>query len=524
MRRPRAMWAVEATLVVALLLGPGRAVASTVTVLGSSLWDEARVTAIVGAPPATTTKLHRWADDALKRLVAAYASEGYAAARGWTRVEGDHVDIEIDEGHIGRVMFRGPNALVRLIMSQAVVLPGDVYEEAIVEAQLRRLEELRGIHGVAWSVREGDEWVRQQIPGAVRAQVLVVEVETVQPIGFGVGIGFDPLYGLLVSPSWARPDVAAPGDRLEIAASVAFPVKEYLFETEPRPRWVYGDLDVEYRMRTIGASSVAPRFGAYGALVQTPRIDRGLEQLMVESSLLRVELVFTRSERWIASAGGFASQSAVLRTLWFDEADPSAVVPPALDDVFRAGVTAGLEGLPASSLIRVDLRPRIGLDAALGWSSANEPYAKIVGDVRGAARLRSNLLLLGLHAGLVGGDVRVYDALRVGGKRQRVIFADLYYSRALAQAEADLRFKIVRDLQIGALYQHTIFEDTLADPTRPVFAWTNAFGPGVHLLLVDQFAIDVYWVMGLAPPSYEAFSPNGGRFSHTISLGVQSAY
>ncbi len=520
-RTRTARWA----LLAALLLGAQVARASTVTVVGNALWDDARVASVVGSPPDTAPRLQKWADDALKRLVAAYRAEGYTAARGWIRVRDDHVDLEIDEGRIGRILFRGPNPVLKLLLSQSIDLPEGVFVEDAVRARLAPLDALPEVRGAAWFVREGDEWVRQEIPGAVRAQVLVIVIPTVRSVGFDVGIGFDPIYGILLRPSWARPDLAAEGDHLQATATVAFPLQSTLFDPDPQPRWIYGDLGVTYRMRPLGQSPVAPRFGVSGALIQTPRLDRGLAQLMFERSQVRLDAVLTRSEQWMPSLGVFASQAAVLRTVDLDDIDPlDLATPPRLDGVWRFGVTGALEAHPRSTLIRSDLRPRLLVEGAIGWSAENEPYARIVGEARGALRLRSNLLLLGVYGGLVAGDVRIHDALRVGGRRQRAVFQDLYYSRAVVQAETDLRFKIVRDLQIGAIYQHSLFEDTVVDPTAPMLAWANAFGPGVHLVLVDQLSVDVYWAMGFAPPSYAPFSPTGKRFGQTLSLTIQSAY
>jgi hypothetical protein len=64
----------------------------------------------------------------------------------------------------------------------------------------------------------------------------------------------------------------------------------------------------------------------------------------------------------------------------------------------------------------------------------------------------------------------------------------------------------------GFFHDLSVFEDRVASP--PAVRFMNGFGPSLHFLILDQYVLGVYQGIGFAP----------GRFSQTISFGVQSVY
>ena len=69
-----------------------------------------------------------------------------------------------------------------------------------------------------------------------------------------------------------------------------------------------------------------------------------------------------------------------------------------------------------------------------------------------------------------------------------------------------------------------MFADRLADPEQAVVGASSSFGPAIHLLILDQFAIDVYVALGFGPRSWEDASPVGTNFSQTLYMSLGTAY
>lgn len=73
--------------------------------------------------------------------------------------------------------------------------------------------------------------------------------------------------------------------------------------------------------------------------------------------------------------------------------------------------------------------------------------------------------------------------------------------------------KLWRDwFEIGVFHDVTVFEDRLFLPTELRFM--NAFGPSLHVLILDQYALSIHQGIGFAP----------GRFSQTLSFSVESVF
>lgn len=117
------------------------------------------------------------------------------------------------------------------------------------------------------------------------------------------------------------------------------------------------------------------------------------------------------------------------------------------------------------------------------------------------------------HAIAMAGAVRFWDEVPLGGDWQRVWFDNRYWVRHAAQLELGYRLNVYSDwVDVGIFHDLSVFGDR-TNPGNPA-AVANAFGPSLHLLLFDTFALNVHYGFGFGPPG----------FGHGISFGVETTF
>ena len=139
----------------------------------------------------------------------------------------------------------------------------------------------------------------------------------------------------------------------------------------------------------------------------------------------------------------------------------------------------------------------IGLAGTNGWFS----HPGNVGGQWAANWGRHHLILRG-RAALLAGDVRFWDDVPLAGDYQRVFFSSRYWVHDAVQLETAYRMSLWRSwFAVGVFHDGSLFMDR----SLPVhgIAGADAFGPSLHFLLLDTFALDVYAGFGFAPVGFD---------------------
>jgi hypothetical protein len=457
-----------------------------------------------GPAPADPALAADWAQPAIDRIVERYRVEGYVAARAWVRIRDNRVTIEVDEGTIHRVRILGVSVLNRLTLADNFEFAeGGVLYEPTLTAATEKIARREDIRSVTWSLSDGDDFLFNDLGVLVPERVLDVHIATEDPLGLGVTLSVEPRWGLVTGLRWNGAN-AKRGDHLSIGARLATPYQQYVFEEEPRLRWVFGDFDVGYRGGTWG-SNVAPVIEARTSLADFNRDDLGVKTALVQQNRLDLGLAFAVAKP-LHGRLGLAAEQARVPVFQLEEGAESV----RHDSLVRIMATGRLEFTPDDGTLRTDLRDRIALTADAGWSTDDDLFyrLRLEGQVVTGVR-RSDLLFR--FRGDVLHDVRFFDELRLAGSHQRVFFANQYWATRAIQGELAYRFFIRRNLKVGVFHDLTLFEDPKAK-LRPSFV--NAVGPSVHLLLLDNYALDTYYGFGWSP----------GGTSHNLSLSFTGIY
>jgi hypothetical protein len=103
--------------------------------------------------------------------------------------------------------------------------------------------------------------------------------------------------------------------------------------------------------------------------------------------------------------------------------------------------------------------------------------------------------------------------VELAGNDQRVFFDDLYWVHQSVQIELAYHINVWQDwFEVGAFHDLSVFDDRISSP--PTLRLRDAFGPSLHFLILDPYALGIHQGIGFAP----------GKFSQTPSLTVESVF
>lgn len=435
----------------------------------------------------------------LPAVLALYGDRGFLAARGWL----EDGSIEVDEGRIDRVALVGASPYRQLLLSDNVHLVGQVLHEPSLIRALAGLESQPGVQKVTWTIAEGRDLVPTSTGRLVPERVLQVALTTTEERGLDLDIGVDPTWGFLIG---ARFDTGlfSETDHLDAGVRIAFPVQEYVFEQEPRLRWVHGIADVGYRTPWLPGTKVAPRIAESLSLSNYSRPFDGLLQggVLMSVTEISLDLHAGPSVRYSIGPVFEAGRVAYIRL-------EEGAVP--LDDesaVTRVGAFARAEWIIDDKTLRQDLRDGLTMDVAGLFTGRGQPHLRANLEGQVVSHLGRSLVLARARGLWRGGDVRFFDEEPMAGKWQRVYFQGRYWTRRAAQLEVGWRLPVSRDLKIGVFHDLSVFD------TEEGAALANAGGPSLHVLVAGTFALDVFYGFGLAPHGW----------SHNLSIALKSAY
>ena len=475
------------------------------TVVGVTRLADESVKTAVGLPGDEPTL---WAREARQRLLDLYRRDGYTAARVWVRDEAEGPVVEVDEGRVHRVVLEGANTYERLILSDNLDLPSGLLHLPSLEASLERIASNQpNIRSLTWELIDGDAWV-PTVRGMGRERVLKVTVRVVETRGLGLDLGVEAPWGFMAGVTWDRPALFTDDDRFRLGATIAFPIREYIFEEEPKLRWVNGSIFAEHRFGRIGRTALAPKLRLEVRLPNYPRRDLGLIESGTLEGQLQASVEVWRSGPWRQTVGLVVEGGRLIYATFEPETSLDEEV-----GVIRAGAFAQAELTFDDGTLRTDLRDHLTvfvLGAATLRGTSPHLRARVEGQwVFGEPRVLGVLRMRGVH---MGGDIRYFDEVPLAGPYQRVFFRNAYWVRTAAQLEAELRASLTPDVQLGVYHDLSVFGLPRDGQIRAVLA--NAVGPALHLTLIDQFSIDVYYGFGLAPSGA----------SHNMMFGLQTIY
>ena len=481
-----------------------------VQVTGSILPSEV-VHEAMGPAPAAAANPAKWAAAACRRIVYAYQAVGYHYARAWFSLEEeDLVWIYVDPGHM-RVSFFGVGGVGAALFRLSLNLPGNVFHKPTVEHALEELKKKYGLVNIWYRVSDLGESQITPFGPMVPDRLLQIYVVSREFLGWSLDVSLSATWGVVPAVSYHYAGLLLDDDRLFTRVEFAFPYRQYLAEEEPRLRWVHGGFDAAYRLPRRMQGRLALRLETSLYLSLYDRADLAIKTYDLLRSTTLPALVFLRPFLEVSLGAG----ADVVSIFQVERVSDGTTASPPLGDLksTRALIRLVANLDPRAAVLQRDQRPWVHLQ--LDGATSNIQKWLLVTTLSGQAVIRvgrHQFILRGRGFELAG-DVRFWDEMQLGGDYQRVFFGNRYWVRQAGQLETAYRLHLWRDwFAVGVFHDASLFMDRSLPLHRA--AVVDAFGPSVHFLLFETFALDLFAGFG--------FSPVG--FDQTVSFALQTIF
>lgn len=486
-----------------------------IRVTGTALVAESTVLDAIGPPPPPDADLASWGEQASQRIVEAYHSRGYLYARAWfsaTKQPGV-LWFDVDEGRM-RVSFVGMSSITATLFRLRLDLPGGVFRKSDFERSLAEQKRAFGLRAVYYRVHELEGYEMTVFGQVVPARTLEIHVVRRESFGWALDVSVSASWGVVPSLKYSDTDLFWHDDRLVVDFDLAVPYRRYIFDAAPRFTWVHGGIAAAYRLPHFAVGPLdflgfAPRLDSSLYVSQYARADLHLSSFYLLREVSLANLVST----WSALELSLGLGVDLARVFSLQDAPtPAGADPPTQpSDVYSArGLTRGsAKWTSALPWARRDQRTFVNfvVDFCLPLEMRSTLWGQYL-----VVRGRHRFFVRGRAVALFG-QVPFWDDVELAGDNQRVFFGDLYWAHQAAQLELAYHIRLWRDwFELGVFHDLTAFEDRISMPAAPRLM--DAFGPSLHFLILDQYALGLYQGLGFAP----------GRFGQTVSFTLESVF
>ena len=487
-------------------------VASTVRIqVSGSVLPSAIVLEALGPAPPEDTHLADWAPAACERIVQVYHAADYDYARAWFNLEQDKlIWIYVDPGRM-HISFVGVGGVGAALFRLSLNLPSNVFHKPTVEHALQELKEKYGLVNITYRVRDLGESQIAPFGTMVPDRLLQIYVVSREFLGWSLDVSVSAAWGMVPAVSYHRASLLLDDDRLFARVEFAFPYRRYLTEEEPRLRWIHGGFDAAYRLPRRLQGRLALRLETSLYLSQYDRPDLAITTYDFLRSTTVPALVFIRPFMEVSLGAG----TDVVRIFQVQRASADATDNLALGDLksVRALFRLVANWDPHARVEQRDQRPWLHLQLDTATSNIQKWLLMTTLTGQEAMSVGRHRFIVRGRGSLLAGDVRFWDEMQLAGDYQRVFFGNRYWVHQAAQVETAYRVHLWNDwFALGVFHDTSLFEDRSQPIHRPTVV--DAFGPSVHFLLLDTFALDIYAGFGLSPLG----------FDQTVTFALQTIF
>ncbi len=460
---------------------------------------------------------------------------GYILATVQSRVEGDQIVTDLDEGHLDKVAFIGADVFQTLRLKMDLRMPEKVLNKPELEKQLKALSEKLHLEEFSYEMVPspdfpatgpqldqmglGDE-LSMFMPGFPYELHILVIPGPFHP-GLSPQIAIDSLEGGGLGLSYQGAGLLQADDRFHVEGKVAAGLREHLDGSGSRPVLTHTEVDLGWDGSPI--HGVRPSLHFAGQDINRQRGDLNLES--VQGATLTGSLqakMWPGKFLWITLGGGlerrflFAAQPKNC---------PAPFLPCPLPDGLithlaqtRPFVEAAGGWIFNPEELRRDRKHELSLQSRLYLPALQATATAVRTDVR-----YRKLFPIGWHEFWVtgrgiwlSGDVLYTEEQSLGGEAMRSVFSSIF-ARRIGGVGLEFRYSLLRDLFKIGLWDNVAGFGSI-DRTRNNAedrALADAVGVSVHALLIDEFQFDLYWGVGFR---------SDGPFGSGASLQIAQAF
>ena len=486
---------------------------------GTVLLNEFVYRAVLRLPPdaTATPETARWV---VGQIAGFLRDAGYDLAKVRAQVKDEHIEVDVDEGALDKVLVIGSGWISALRLRAALNLPLDVFNRRLFESQMAHLAGRFGLHGYdyeLWPVHvidnsavqlDGVEELRA-LPLLRKARGYELRIfAKAEPwsIGFAPEVVINGTVGVGVGGRYRWRDLLQEGDRWEIRFRAGGASRGHLQPDTGQHFVNTSDLfSARWMSKPWGGSSRGLRW-ILAPLAELRSLQR--TDLLIENYRMGVLEVGTGAGAQFTPEFALFVTGGVQRR-WLFDFDPARgttltrIVTDAPNVTNRAFVRLSTQYTFNADELRQDLRNQLSLEL-------NAFRPAIDGD-RGFFRFElqgRRFFALGWHEVRLGakvtgeaGEIAYLDEIPVADHLRVGFGVDKYTQRA-ASFSVELRYSILSDrLKLGVYNDLGVWRHLPRDDVRETAELAGSSGGGVFLFILDELQIDAYFGAGWSPGS-----------------------
>lgn len=441
---------------------------------------------------------------------------GYVLADVRAQVVGDAIFVEIDEGQLERVVFKGALTLNRVRLALGLNLPHYVFNQPDFEAQVKRHEAALGVP-IMWKLvpaRDVEHLGPQltQVP-AIRGLTLVPEAERMElevttgepdwPVGLGLDLRTSYFDGIELGVNYQGVDLGAIGSRFRVAFSAGLGVRGTFYPFSLLPAFSRATAEFKWLAPQL-KQTARPYIHFEAEQISRMRVDVNLLTYQATTGNLSLNVVLSPAPEVDLAI----SLGAQVRSVYgLERFDPAQPLPP--------GEPVSLRPFAALQL-SVLFSPRDGR-----WDTEHRFTARVryfVGALApdwGEARVRyKRTVNLGWHelrfkvSGVyLWGHVGFHDEDSLPDPHLRGVFIEQWVLKA-GSFSSEFRFSLIRDLLMLSVFTDVAvfgLQDRELHTESPMFG--VSVGPGIHFLFEGTIMFDLTFSTGVLANGTVRFGP-----------------
>lgn len=457
---------------------------------------------------------------------------GYELARVETAVESGRILVDIDEGHLEKVIFRGTSSLRTVQALLALHLPHDVFNRPYLERQIAHSKREYGIDVASWKLvrsekrrQIGPEIVKPEPPARPAGASDSSAKSQLKGLGTLIGRSLIPpradyeLHIIFKRRSWSTGVglVASLSSPDGFKLGLRYKSEDLLFAAD---RWATeGTLGLATRnslrdqhtylaiQRAAAAASwfsppflgeLRPAFVIRGDLTSRQRPDLGLESYMVTRAQAGLALNYDPFVGGNVSLGFGAESDDVFN---LEQVDPLAVplVSPSINNQPYIDTAVQLTFDPDE--IRADRRHEFAITGRQRLGNGAPVYGVATYRYQYIIPVGWHDIWLESHGAYVWGQASFYEEPGVGGTHIRGIFASRFFTRRVVSGGLELRYSIVRDVYKAGVFADTaLFSEIDSGRQHSHASVVTGVGPSFHILIASAFQLDLYYTIAVVSP------------------------
>ena len=481
---------------------------------GNVLFDELVYRSVLDLPEsAPVTPADALAVSA--KLLGFLRRAGYDLAAVRAKVDGEHIAVDIDEGRLDKIVVFGEGIMETFRFKLELSMPAGVFNRPTLERQLRVLADRYRLRHYSYqlvpaAVQENQRQIDEvELPGirpGLRYELHILIATSPWSRGFSPEVSIGSPEGIGAGGQYREQDFWVPDDRWELRARVAGAVRQHLDSDSSRPVLTRVLAQGQWLSPPVWTESLRPAVTMRADLLSLQRSDLHLDSFHQATFSASFDASVFRPLAMIAV--GIGIERRFLLSLV-----KASGANPLIDETPRAQTRPYAEAIAEVVFnpgeLRTDRKNLLDFEARAYSGSASSDKALWL---RAAYQRRFPFgwheLWWQVRGTLRAGGVLFPDEESIGSHLHGP-FGGSDFARKLASTGFEFRYSLLRDvIKLGFFYDQVFFGAIDRTANVASLKSAGAGGPALHLLLADEFQIDLYVAVGWKTDGAADYAPS----------------